>query len=520
MVSMGLPDQDTGLSRASVLTALGIFLLVSAVYALTGPGRIDIIDGQYRFEVAHNIVDHASIQIEDPFLGLAVPGLIGAYSPYGISGSLVAAPLVALGRLGASSLDREQFFFSFTSGVLGAATAALLFLFYTRLGVGRRAALFWTFVSAFATLAFPVATSVFDQGQHGFFALAAAFLAFASAKRRSVSLALAGGLAVAVLVNYQQTYVILIPTLGLAALAANDAESDGPSPSLERYLVFLFGGGLGLLFWFALNNFRFGHFFFMPGEGTVHPPVAGNPLIGLPALLFSPGKSIFLYSPPTILVLSGLRQLLRREPRLGASLIASSLAYLLMISSLSFYGGDWCWGPRYFASILPLSALGFPFVTMGIRIRRLAAGTLIGAGLAIQLLAISVDHHRYFYAHSLPTFFWYADRTYYFRHSALLARPGEVWSMIRNGVPSEAEMFRPGPYSGRLTYAVFGGWGHPELRPPAWMRHYSVFWLPRPWPMWMRAIPASERPTDITTSAFSLIAAVFGGTLICLRTRP
>jgi hypothetical protein len=157
-------------------------------------------------------------------------------------------------------------------------------------------------------------------------------------------------------------------------------------------------------------------------------------------------------------------------------------------------------------------------VTIQTRSRRLVAGTLIGAGLVIQLLAISVDHHRYFYARSLPTFFWYTNPAYYFRHSALLARPGEVWETIRDGVPDEAEMFRPGPYSARLTYAVFGGWGHRDLPPPVWMRRYSVFWLPRPWPLWMRAIPAAERPVDPTTATIMLAGVGLVGALICFRT--
>jgi len=122
--------------RARRVTALGVCLVVAAVYIGAGPGRIDIIDGQYRFEVARNIVGDRSIQLMDPFLGDAVNGLLGAYSPYGVSGSLTGAPLVALANLvGEPSQDRQQFFFSFTSGILGAATAAVLFLFLTELSV-------------------------------------------------------------------------------------------------------------------------------------------------------------------------------------------------------------------------------------------------------------------------------------------------------------------------------------------------------------------------------------------------
>jgi hypothetical protein len=168
---------------------------------------------------------------------------------------------------------------------------------------------------------------------------------------------------------------------------------------------------------------------------------------------------------------------------------------------------------------LPLLALGLPFIEARTVRARLTVRTIVVLGVLIQLLGISVDHHRFFYQRSLRTFFYYTDRSYYFRHSALLARPGELWETIRDGVPSEAEMFRPGPYSNRLTYAVFGGWGHPELPPPLWMRRYRVFWLPRPWPLWMRTIPPSERPVDMTHAEAILALMVLVGGIAIWRGR-
>ena len=64
--------------------------------------------------------------------------------------------------------------------------------------------------------------------------------------------------------------------------------------------MFLFVAGIGLLFYLGFNNFRFGSLLFS-GKGVNHPSPLGNPLVGLPGLLVSPGKSIFLYSPPTVI---------------------------------------------------------------------------------------------------------------------------------------------------------------------------------------------------------------------------
>ncbi len=266
----------------------------------------------------------------------------------------------------------------------------------------------------------------------------------------------------------------------------------------------MFAAGLGLVVWAGLNNFRFGHPL-ISGKGTNHPDPFGNPLVGMAGLLVSPGKSIFLYSPLAVLGILGVYRLARREPRLGQAIAAASVAYLMLISSLSFWGGDWCWGPRYIVVILPLLALGLPFIRHD-RAGRATVRTLVASGLAIQLLGISVDQHRFFYERSLPDFFWAADRSFYFRHSALLARPGELLSMVRQGLPAEATRFRPGPYPDGLTYAVFGP-GQQGAPQPLWMRHYAVFWLPRPWPLWMPAIPEARRPIDLTT-AMALMAGM------------
>jgi hypothetical protein len=320
----------------------------------------------------------------------------------------------------------------------------------------------------------------------------------------------AGGAAMAILVNFQETYIILLPTIGLAAISGGWLDAAERRRAIERYAVFVFVGCIGLLFYAGFNSFRFGSFLHS-GKGVNHPSPIGNPLVGLPGLLVSPGKSIFLYSPPTAIALIGLYRLLLSHRVLGLAVVTSILAHGAMISMLSFYGGDWCWGPRYFATTLPLTALGFPFATFSRAYARLAVRALVVAGVCVQLLGLSLDHHRFFYARSLPAFFWYGNNSFYFQESALFARPGEIVDSIQHGVPPEADLFRPGPYSNRLTYAVFGGWGHPELTPPLWMRHYRVFWLPRPWPLWMSAVPEEQLPIDLRTANAILFAMALAG---------
>src|ERR1700722_8250106 len=60
-------------------TALaGLFLVVFAATTLAGPGRIDIVDGQTRYEVARSLVEHGDSVIRDKGVWFAVlPGRDG-----------------------------------------------------------------------------------------------------------------------------------------------------------------------------------------------------------------------------------------------------------------------------------------------------------------------------------------------------------------------------------------------------------------------------------------------------------
>jgi hypothetical protein len=54
------------------LAMFGQFLLVTALLALSGPGRIDIVDGQTRYEVARSLADHGDSIIRDDAAWFAV----------------------------------------------------------------------------------------------------------------------------------------------------------------------------------------------------------------------------------------------------------------------------------------------------------------------------------------------------------------------------------------------------------------------------------------------------------------
>jgi len=524
--------------------AAGIFFVILAVYVLSSPGRIDIVDGQARYDVTYHWLLEGRPVVRDLMIChfMSVKGRSGlAYSYYGPAGSVFAMPLVWLGLLDDDPPgETSRFLFSLTSSVFGALVTVVLYLFYVELGLSLRKALAWATMSSFATLIWPAANSTFDNAQHAFFVITALYLGFLGAQRKSRLLAIIGGIAAGVLILYQEYFVLIIPGLAISTLSWPRAEAMAnrqdhtqgrqhhgkrltfqlkravqaigslirvacqragePRECCLRFLLFLAATSVGAALSLVYNNLRFGSFFqngkviFATQRGY---PLLGNPVAGFLTLLVSPGKSVFLYSPPIILAVWGFRSLWRRKPEIGTAVVAVTTVLVLFISCISFAGGDWCWGPRYLVPLIPLWALTFPFVSLKGRLRRGLMLALLTTGFVVQVLALSVENQRFFFERGLNDFFWAEDSWFYFKHSALFARLDEAVS-LKDGLPASARWFNSTPVDGWSTYAVLG----PPLRiprrmAPQWIRQRKVFYLPKPWPIWMWRLKPDLRPINI-----------------------
>jgi hypothetical protein len=263
----------------------------------------------------------------------------------------------------------------------------------------------------------------------------------------------------------------------------------------------LLGGALGLGLMFHYNEIRFGTPFFFDQLDAAGHPLFGDPRHGFAGLLASPGKSVFLYSPTVLLGLIGFAGLRRRSRAVAWTVAATSAIHFLFIASLSFFHGDWAWGPRYLVVLLPLWALAMPF---GRAPRRLAGG-LVAAGVAVQLLGLATVHERFFYERGLRPHFWWPQDDFYFRESALLARPGELLQTVAQGPPPEAERFAPTHRQGYHNSFILGP--VPASTAPEWMRRYRIFYRFRPWPLWALAEPAGTLPVSLPL-AVGLLAAL------------
>lgn len=489
------------------LVPLGLFILIASTYAISGPGRIDMIDGQYRYDVTRNIVQNGSPIVTDTALPPTPIGRDGRHYFLGPTASLVAVPLVAIGN----AVDSEyppllEFMFSFTTAIIAAIGSVLLFGIYQLLGVARRRAVLWTLAAAFATLTWPLATSVFDQAQQATALLLAVWAGMRAARDNRIGFAVLGGFAASVLISYQEVYIATVPAIALACRA--DGETLRAYSRTRRVAAFGVGFAVGVGALLAFNYWRYGSLSAVaPHTGPL--PLFGNPLVGAAGLLVSPGKSILLFSPPILLAAAGARGLFREHRATATAIAAIVASHFAIISCLSFFGGDWAWGPRYLVVTLPLTCVAFPFA----RVPRVAAGGIIAVGVVVQLLALSVDHQRWFFTNRLENHFWLRP-SIYFKKSQLLERPTELATVLATTGTVEPRYFAPNPYRSP-TYTTFGNDPRRRAEAPEWMKQFALFWLPRPWPLWMPRV--NDPPVNWQLGLALLLLGMLAGTAMISR---
>src|SRR5688572_21358898 len=197
-------------SRRWLTSAALLWLGCTAVYFLTAPGRIDIIDGAIRYNVTESLIERGVPAVRNPLY----PGVRGRdgqkYAFYQLGASATAVPFVFLGRqLGHGSLESKQFAFSLTSVPFAAAMVALMFLIYGRLGLSLRHALGWSLVVAFCTLLWPYSGSSFDAVLQAFWLTLAVWAAVEALADGSYRWACVSGAAFAMLINVQEMYMVL-----------------------------------------------------------------------------------------------------------------------------------------------------------------------------------------------------------------------------------------------------------------------------------------------------------------------
>lgn len=386
--------------------ALWIFLLLNAVFALTSSGRVRTMDEVLPIFQIESLVERGSTAIpqatsSDLFYGKLdlrgqprapyPPGQAVAALPWHLPGRYVLARLPGVP---AEARDIVADFATvLSSATFAALAAAVFFLLLCELGAPLRTAFFVTLLVALATPLFAYSAYFFSEPLATLLLLAAAGALFGTSGLEAVPAgrAIAGGALLGLLLWVRPTHIVAAPVF-LFCLLASERKRCYRTTLLVAAVIGCFG-----LAHLARNYALFGDplDFGYPAaaEGGKRLNSFETPLwVGLAGFLVSPGKSVFLFAPPILLALAGLRWLWRRNRDLAFVALVTPIAYLLFYSTYTQWEGGYCPGPRYLVPALVLLCLGCgpALAEGGTRMRRLALALFI-AGVLVQGLSMATS---------------------------------------------------------------------------------------------------------------------------------
>lgn len=489
------------------LSIAGLFLVAFAVVALTGPGRIDIIDGQTRYEVARSLVEHGDVVIRDPGVWYPIaPGRDGkTYTNYRLPHSLLGVPAILLAdATGPVREARRHFFFSLINAVSVAACVAAYVIWFRRAGYSMRSAACWAMLGLLATPLWYYSTSTFDDVLGTAFVLWGLLAAAESRRKESVGWCLIASAAIGIAINCKQPLGIFLLPMLVATIGGDWRDS----AARQRVLIILAGAFLGAVTWWAFEFYKF-----PPGTGGVSsqysPPVWHTEILTAAlVLLVSPAAGVIWYSPAVILSFAGAGVARRHDRWLANALALACLGFFLFICCLGFFKGDIGWGPRYLTPVLAVLWLWAP--AGAARVGRARTAFLVSFAVVVQFLSLAHDPHRLYVRNEYQPIINIARPWQHFdlRSSHLLYRPVEIAeSLMSLGQP---ERFSPAPCP---TCAP----PPPDelVNDPSCLTRYEVFRSLRPWWACEFGLPPSERPVDLSAALIVLSAVMLcGATLL------
>jgi hypothetical protein len=342
-----------------------LFFGMLAVYLVFFGGHYVVGDNAYSMAWAKALLDQHSNNISAYFPG-------ETYSQYGIGNTLIHIPflLVARGIQRVTGIACEGPVNMFLYVLNGAAACVLVQRILTQSGLAPRAAFWRAAIVGVASVWFPYSKLEYSESLVATTILAMWYFA----PRRPVVAGLLAGFAVSLRID---SILWVFLTLLIAP---------GNHTNKIRLTLSLIPGVLltALSYWIrtgALNVY---------GSGAAG---FNNPLwLGVYGILFSAGKSIFLFSPLLLLIGAAWRKsyLEPATRRLAIWALALFAGQLLFYSMWWDWSGDDSWGVRFMiTSILALHII----VMASANLRSKLFQLLVILGLLVQLPAVMLGPH-------------------------------------------------------------------------------------------------------------------------------
>ncbi len=426
--------------------ALWLFAAFQFFYLLTSTGRVRTPDEYNTLYTTESLVLRGSTAVPQ---AVQLHNFYGRYDRHGEpraayppGQALLCVPYYALGqyllaRLPGIPAEDTDLVVAFSSCLSSATFSALTVMFFFLLMVGietpLRTALFAAVVVGLGTPIFAYSGWLYSEPLSAAIFVGMAWMLFGRGHSpitlRTASIA---GLVLGLATTVRPTNVLAILVFAVAVLVR-----DG-KPALGAAFVLCATSAIGVAILFAHNTVLFGGPFEFgyptAAEGAKRLNTFDTPLWkGLYGFLLSPGKSIFIFAPPVILALAGLRRLWKLER--GAATVATllPLLYLFFYARYTQWEGGYCVGPRYLVPSIVLLCLGLgPILASGAASMKKTALFALVLGAFVQCVSLATS----FMEDQVPRERYYdADWTYRLGYS-LSGQIHLLWKYLTSGEPA------------------------------------------------------------------------------------
>ena len=424
-------------------TILYLFLGFFTLYVLTSPGVINVCDGEARFRVSLSLVERGRVDVDSDvgYLdGLFIKGADGKnYSIHNIGQPLIMSPFVVLGKLIESKLPpeygkrKDRIIISGLIALIcfplfGVGAVVMFYLCMLELGRSPRTSLVTSMIYGAATIAWPYASSSFEENIIAFLTLAGFLYYLRGGNRARYMNAMIAGLFIgfAILVRVPivvQASILFVGYLFRAYLKFRNFNTERDcftsfamtekgsviarsvmtkqSNSREynwilEIICFLIGvlfiGGITLIYNYIKTGNPFETGYLLSYPELLH----GNPLIGLYTNLLSPGDGLLWYSPVIILSLITVPKVIKTRDFNEMMAYAIFIGVTVFLSFIFRPAIEMGWGSRFLVGAVP-----FIMIPVGrlieespcwSRTKKYIIYTLIFSSVLIQLLGIAMPH--------------------------------------------------------------------------------------------------------------------------------
>jgi hypothetical protein len=364
-------------ANSSRKIAFWLFAAFQFFYLITSTGRVRTPDEYNTLYTTQSLVLRGSTAVPQ---AVELHNFYGRYDLHGQpraayppGQALLCTPWYAVGQYllarmpGVPATDADlvvAFSSCLSNATFSALTVAFFFLLLVGTAIPERTALLAAVIVGLGTPLFAYSAWLFSEPISAAVFVAVTLLLFGRRIHHDPSYhpiplrtAAFAGFILGLATIVRPTNVLAIPVFLLAILL------HGGKAALRTAFAFGAASSIGVAVLLLHNDLLFGgpfHFGYpTTAEGAKPLNTFATPLIkGLYGFLLSPGKSVFIFAPPLILALAGLRCLWKMNRGAATVAIFFPLLYLLFFARYSQWEGGYCVGPRYLVPSIVLVSLG------------------------------------------------------------------------------------------------------------------------------------------------------------------